>query len=408
MPRYIASRSSYGASKMIEVAAVLVGLPALVLGYAYVGYPLVLQVLSFAIRSRQRHPRPESPDEWPFVCVSLPAYNEEDTIRGAVEALLGADYPADRRQIVVISDASTDRTDEIVREYEEEGVELLRVEGRGGKTAAENAAIPYLRGDIVVNTDASVRVRPDALKALVRPFSDPKVGVASGRDRSVEAAGDTGADQNAGEAEYVGYEMRVRSLETGLGGIVGASGCFYAIRRELHEAPVPEHLSRDFCAALTARDHGYRSVSVSDAVCVVPRAGALACEFRRKVRTIARGMQTLAYKRHLLNPFRYGRFAWKLWSHKAARWLGAGLAPLAVLGLGVLSLESPLALAALAAVVLTGAAAAVAVRRSEQAEIPRLVQICGYLYAANAAAALALWKVIREERHAVWEPTRRR
>jgi len=392
---------------MTEIGAILVVSPALVLAYAYAGYPLVLRLLSLGARASDSDRRTPD-DEWPQVSVSLPAYNEEDTIRGALDALLASDYPPERLQILVVSDASTDRTDEIVREYRERGVELLRVESRGGKTAAENAAVPHLRGDIVVNTDASVRVGPGAIKALVRGLSEPEVGVASGRDRSVGAHSTQGEpDGNPGEAGYVGYEMWVRRLETRLGGIVGASGCLYAIRRDLHAVEIPSHLSRDFCAALTAHEHGYRAVSVPDAVCDVPRTDSLAREFRRKVRTITRGLQTLAFKRHLLSPLTHGLFAWKLWSHKVARWLGAALTPLAVAGLVVWSLQSSLAAAALGGVAITGALAAIAFGSSDGDRLPALARVFGYVYAANAAAAVACWRVLRDRKDAVWEPTRR-
>src|SRR5439155_18332143 len=215
------------------------------------------------------------------------------------------------------------------------GVELLRLPERRGKTAAENAARAHLRGTIIVNTDASVRIALQALKPLVAAFADPTVGVASGRDVSVARVG---AEANAGESTYVGYEMWVRALETRVAGIVGASGCLYACRRRLYMRLVPEALSRDFAAALMAREAGYRSVAVRDAVCYVPRVASLHAEYRRKVRTITRGWQTLVYMRHLLNPFRYGLFAWMLFSHKICRWLAPWAIGLAIVGLIALNL----------------------------------------------------------------------
>ena len=121
------------------------------------------------------------------------------------------DYPAERRQILIVSDASTDGTDEIVAEYADRGIELVRQPTRAGKTAAENAARSALRGDIIVNTDASIRIHPHSLKPLIAAFSDPSVGVASGRDVSVARLDD---DSNVGESGYVDYEMRIRALET--------------------------------------------------------------------------------------------------------------------------------------------------------------------------------------------------
>src|SRR5262245_640595 len=117
-----------------------------------------------------------------MVSIVVPAYNEEAQIRGAIKALLAQDYPADRRQILILSDASHDRTDEIVAEHFSKGVELLRMPVRGGKTAAENASIPHLRGEIVINSDSSVRLHPTAVRRLVQAMADPHVGVASTRD----------------------------------------------------------------------------------------------------------------------------------------------------------------------------------------------------------------------------------
>src|SRR5581483_7590099 len=131
----------------------------------------------------------------------------------------------------------------------------------------------------------------------------------------------------------VGYEMQIRSLETRTGGIIGASGSGYAIRADLHRLPVRADLSRDFSAALTARTHGYTAVSVDDAICYVPRTSTLRSEYKRKVRTVARGMETLMSQKHLLDPIRYGAFSWKLISHKVCRWLVPDSAILGLIGL---------------------------------------------------------------------------
>lgn len=385
---------------MTLAAWILVAAPVLLAAYAYGGYPLLLA----AIARGRRRPAPPGPEEWPTVSISLPAYNEEGQIRGAVESLLALDYPADRKQIVVVSDASTDRTDDIVLEYADRGVELLRMPRRGGKTAGENAAAARLTGEIVVNTDASIRIRPDALRPLVARFADPGVGVASGRDVSVAR---TGEDKNAGEAGYVGYEMKVRALETAVGGIIGASGCFYAIRAHLHRVPLPEHLSRDFASALVAREHGYRAVSVDEAVCYVPRTTSLHREYRRKVRTMARGMETLWFKRRLMNPLEYGAFAWMLLSHKVARWLVPWAALGGAAGVLVLAVDQPWARVA------AGAGAAVALLAAagwlwpEERPIPRLLAVPAFAVAGNLAAVHASLRALRGDENPTWEPTRR-
>ena len=376
-------------------------LPAALTVYAYALYPLLLWVVGLFPR---RAPRLETPREWPLISIVVPAYNEERAIRGTIESLLALDYPEDRRQILVVSDASNDRTDDIVREFESRGVDLLTLGVRSGKTAAENAAAGRLRGDIVVNTDATIRILPGSLKPLIRAFVDDTVGVASGRDLSV---GDIRVEATRGESRYVGYEMWLRSLETVCGSIVGASGCFYAIRRVLHQSLVPEALSRDFASALIAREQGYRAVSVDEAVCLVPRSVSLGREYHRKVRTMARGLETLWYKRHLLNPFRYGRFAWMLASHKLSRWLIFLVAPFGLGSLALLSLESQAATVVLLIAlggILTGS---IAMRWPEDRAMPRLIAICGFVLAACVAGFLAWMKALRGERNPIWEPTRR-
>lgn len=386
---------------MPYVALALVALPVVCFGYAYAGYPLLLRLVAASRPPRSRHP---DPDPWPRITITVPCYNEERRLRPSLESLLAADYPAERRQILVVSDASTDATDDIAREFAGQGVELLRLPRRGGKTAAENAALAAARGEIVINIDASVRILPDAVKALVRAFSDPTVGVASSRDVSV---GDEAREGNQGESGYVGYEMAVRALETRVGSIVGASGSFFGIRKGIHEPGFPEELSRDFASALMAREHGLRAVSVDEAVCLVPRATSLRAEFRRKVRTMARGLETLWYKRHLMNPLRHGTFAWMLVSHKLCRWLVYLTLPLAALGLVLLAVAWPPAWALVAAAVVGIVLGIVGMRWREGARVPALFAIPGFILASNVAGLLAWMQVLRRRRTPIWEPTRR-
>jgi len=389
---------------MNRMALLLIAFPAVMAAYAFVGYPLLLELAG--LLSRNRPLTPADPDEWPTVTISLPAYNEEARIRETIESLLALDYPEGRLHILVISDASTDRTDEIVKSFADRGVQLLRLPERGGKTAAENAATGHLWGDVVVNTDASIRILPGSLKSLVRVFSDPEIGLASGRDVSV---GLTGLGATRTEASYVSYEMWVRSLETRVGSIVGASGCFYAIRTHLHRSLFPEALSRDFASSLGTRREGYRSVSVDQAVCMVPRSGTLGSEFRRKLRTMARGLDTLWFERDLMNPFRYGGFALMLFSHKLCRWLIYLGLPFAAAGLVWLAPRSPLALgvSGLALFGVTAGLVALLMERKGNEAIPKPLALCGYLLVSTVAGVLAWVESLRGTRNPIWEPTRR-
>lgn len=386
------------------LAACLVALPACVVLYAYAGYPLLLR-----IGARIRRPAAELGDRrngssLPTVSVCIPAYNEGGAIAETLERVLALDYPRDRLQVLVVSDASADDTDNIVRQFEDRGVELLSLSSRHGKTSAQEAALPHLRGELIVNLDASTKLYPGSLLALVAPFRDPSVGVASGRDVSIGAE----EDASLGESGYVGYEMGIRSLETELGGLVGASGCFYATRRELFVRGLPGHCARDFATVLSARDRGYRAVSAEDALCGVSRSTDLSREYRRKVRTMARGLATLWRYRRLLNPLRSGRFAWMLASHKLARWLVSPLLLLAAVGLaGTAAGGSRPALAAFvvgAAGALVGAGGWAFPRAASRW---RAVGYLSYGLVAVAAGVVAWWRALGRHAAATWEPTAR-
>lgn len=397
-------------SALLAGSTLLVAVPVLCFGYAYAGYPAVLWLLTRGRRAADAVGACAGPSEgepefdWPAISISLPAFNEAESIAGTLDRLLALDYPADRRQVVVVSDASTDGTDAIVRGFSDRGVELVRVAERRGKTAAEAAAIPRLTGEIVVNTDATISIPPGSLKPLIRAFADPTVGVASGRDVSVSSLED---ESNRPESGYVGYEMWVRSLETRFGSIVGASGCFYAIRRQLHRPEFPDSLSRDFASCIIARKHGFRSVSVDEAVCYVPRAGSLDAEYRRKVRTMARGLSTLWYERSVLNPFRYGRFAWMLASHKLIRWLVSLTWPAALAGLALLALACAVLWPVPAAAALVLGAGLVGWRMSRGRRTPGRLATVSYAVAGAVAGFNAWMQALRGRRTAIWEPTRR-
>ena len=380
--------------------SVAIGIAISVTGFAYVGYPFTLWLIAL---TRRRFVTPPL-DDWPSVTVTLPVHNEERVVAQTLDAILALDYPRDRLHVLVVSDASTDATDQIVRGYADRGVALIRLPDRAGKSAAENAAREHLRGDLVVNTDASVRLHPAALKRLVAAFDDPTVGIASGRDVSVAMAGDK---VNVGESGYVGYEMWVRDLETRLGGIVGASGCFYASRIPLHMVIVPEALSRDFAAPLIAREQGYRSVSISDAVCYVPRTSSLRKEYRRKVRTMTRGLETLYFKRRLLNPLQYGSFAWKLICHKLVRWLVPWALVAGGFGLAGLATDAAWARAALIGLGMLAVTGVVGWWWPGRTAMPRAIGIPAYVFWGLTAAIHSWIKALRGDLNSIWEPTRR-
>jgi hypothetical protein len=201
--------------------------------------------------------------------------------------------------------------------------------------------------------------------------------------------------------------MGLRRLETRAGGIVGASGCFYAIRTHLHQHLVPEALSRDFAAPLVARRYGFRAVSVDDAVAFVPRTTSLRREYARKVRTMTRGLETLFFHRGLLNPFKYGLFAWQLWSHKLIRWLVPWGGVLVLVGLALVAGTEPWARLLLGLGVLAVLAGAAGWWWPAEKRLPRFLSLPTYALASNVAALNAWIGALRGDLNPIWEPTRR-
>lgn len=282
-----------------------------VVAYVYAGYPLALLVLA-----RRRLPLRPVQDRLPSVTLIISVFNEERCIAAKLDNCLALDYPADRLEIVVVSDASTDATDAIVDGYAEKGISLLRMERRGGKTLGLNAAVERARGDVVVFSDANAMYRPDAIRALVAPFADAAVGAVIGESSYADADSDAGRS----ESLYWRYETAVKRLESRNGSVVGGDGAIYAVRRALY-CPMSADAISDFVNPLQVVRAGYRCIYEPAASSSEETAGGFSKEFRRKVRIVNRAWRALMSMKELLNPFRYGQFAWQLVSHKLLRWL---------------------------------------------------------------------------------------
>jgi hypothetical protein len=238
----------------------------------------------------------------------------------------------------------------------------------------------------------------------VRALLDPTVGLASGRDISI---GDEAREGNKAESNYVGMEMTLRSWETRVHSIVGASGCFYANRRHLQMVQLPPELARDFAAASVARMAGYRAVSVDEATCLVPRTPTLKAELRRKSRTMGRGLATLMYLRATMNPLKYGSYAFMMASHKLLRWmlfpafLGWLVGPLFLLR------TAPYTLLLTLGMVVGLITARLVVTWPDDKRLPKVIAFPGYIFVSIVAGWRAWLHLLRNEKAAVWEPTQR-
>jgi glycosyltransferase involved in cell wall biosynthesis len=285
--------------------------------YAYAGYLLVLVGLSI-FKSRPVL----GGDIQPMVSFIITAYNEESRIKEKIENSLKQQYPKERLEIVVASDCSIDQTDEIVLSYASSGVRLIRAAERKGKEAAQKLAVSQTSGEVLVFSDVATTLPCEGIANIVKAFNDPTVGCVSSVDRFVDAHGNL-----SGEGAYVKYEMLLRQLETKVNTLVGLSGSFFAARRAVC-SPWADDLQSDFNTLLNSMRVGLRGISDPNSVGYYKNLSDEKKEYQRKVRTVLRGIAVLMRSLPMLNPFRYGMFAWQLFSHKLCRWL----VPFAMIG----------------------------------------------------------------------------
>ncbi len=284
------------------------------LGFIYVGYPLLSMMLG-------RMVRPEKPDglsEWPSLTMVISAYNEETVISEKLANCMALEYPREKLRIVVISDASDDRTDEIVKNYGDARVSLIRVEGRRGKTHGISVVVPTLDSEIVVFSDANAIYRSDALLKLVAHFADEKVGYVVGNAQYYKEQQSSAGEQ---ESAYWDMEVRLKMYESRLSSVVGGDGAIYAIRRVLFRKMDDDDIN-DFVNPLQIIIQGYRGIFEPEAVCYEHTADSFDKEIGRKRRIVNRSWRGLMKNKSVLNPFKTGFHAFQVFSHKMLRWLG--------------------------------------------------------------------------------------
>lgn len=362
--------------------------------YSYFLYPLLLLLVS------RKRPLPPEPASLPRLSMIIAAHNEAHRVRDKLENCLSLDYPAEQLEILVASDASSDGTDEIVASYASRGVRLVRATERRGKEWAQLLAVQAAAGEILVFSDVATVLAPQALRRLAADFADPRVGAVSSEDRFVAPDG-----RIVGEGLYVRYEMWLRRLESGVGGVVGLSGSFFAARREVCEdwdvlAP------SDFNTALNSVRKGYVAISDPELLGYYPAIKDESREYQRKLRTVLRGITGLMRQPGVLNPLRFGLFGFQVFSHKLMRWL----VPWFLLALFIASISLAadhwfygLALAGQLAFYLLVIGGVVSTRLRQYA----LVKVPYFFAQVNVAIAHACIAFLRGKRITAWQPSKR-
>lgn len=367
--------------------------------YAHVGFPLLVAVVALLKRDRVA----KAPF-LPSVGVVVAAYNEESVICATLNALLAQDYPRDRLSVTVVSDGSTDRTDERVETFQQQGVKLIRV-SRRGKARAIDAGIRRAESEVIVLIDANTALAPGCVRALVANFADPRVGGVCGNQSYVSRGTEESA--SVGERLYWRLDRFIKNMESMTGSVVSADGAVYALRRELYDGSEAGMWTDDFFISTGVVAAGRRLVFEPAARAVEAVAERSAAELQRKLRIISMGLRSVWRRRALLNPFRYGFYSIVLISHKVLRRLASVALP--VIALTALELRDEggfYALCGYASVLVALLAAAGMALRTTPIGRCKVLAIPFYFVLANSASILALFQIMRGRRYEIWNQTR--
>lgn len=367
--------------------------------FSYFIYPVILKIL-VSLYAKSGSVEPGEAPAPAFLTLIVTAYNEKDRIREKIENTLKVNFDPERIELIIASDCSDDGTDDIVREYANRRVRLVRADERLGKENAQRTAIEKAKGNIIVFSDVATQIPEDALQKLEVYFHDPEIGAVSSEDRFVSKDGSI-----AGEGAYVKYEMWLRQQESQLGGLVGLSGSFFAARKEVCQL-WDIHSPSDFNTALNTARLGLRAVTAPDVLGFYQDLKDPKKEYQRKVRTVIRGMTALSRHKEVLDWNQYGLFAFQVFAHKLMRWL----TPWFLIGLLAVSLILAHAggiylLALLLQIVFYGCA--IAAHFFPDLRNNSGIKIIYFFVQVNIALLDAAVKFLSGERMTTWKPSAR-
>jgi len=295
---------------MISVLCFWLSLAALI--YHTALYGLILFVINL-FKSKGNSAKPVN---LATITVLCPAFNEEKVIEAKIESFLKLNYPKELIQMWVLSDDSTDATNDIVKKYEDQNIRLFIQKPRKGKQAAHNMVLDKLQSDFVLSTDANTLFAPDSVSKLLQCIQqDPDIGIVSGELRLQKAS-----SGQSGEGIYWRYESFLKKMDSDFYSIIGANGSIFLIRSELF-VRIPEHSVDDFERTLYVLSKGYKAKYVPEAIGFEEETVKATEEISRKIRIITQEWSAMKRMSFLLNPFRFPKLSFLLVSHKLIRWL---------------------------------------------------------------------------------------
>lgn len=383
---------------MTGLAKIVFWFATLLLFYVYAGYPLLLAVIGVFVHRR----RPE-PGYCPGLSVLIAAYNEEEAIARKIEQTLALEYPADKLEVLVLSDCSTDRTDEIVSTFPDKRVRLIRMAERRGKTHAQNQGIKEATGEVIVFSDATAVYQSKALLYMACNYQDASVGAVSGRYQYFDPTNESAT--GLGSMAFWNYENLIKKLQSRIRTITGCCGCIYSVRKTAY-TELPADIISDLVQPLQAIKKGYRVVFEERALAYEETTQSTAEEFAMRVRVVTRAMRGLLSVPDLLQPWKFAWTAFQLWSHKIMRWM-VPLFLIVLLAANLMLLEIPFYRAILALQLFFYVAAILNMllplhRQWKPLGIPL------FFCTLNAAALVSMVEICRGRKYVTWQTVRAR
>lgn len=362
--------------------------------YAYFIYPITIYFFGFCKHKIFRDDKINC-----SVTVIISAHNEEKRIFNKIKNTLESNYFKNKLQVIVVSDGSTDKTNDIVLEFQKNGVELLLIPERKGKENAQREGLKQARGEIIVFTDVATTIGKNAIRQIVSNFSDPGIGCVSSVDRVM------GKDGNlTGENFYVRYEMWLRKLESKVSSPVGLSGSFFAARRSVCEDFSAE-MDSDFRTLLNCIKRGMRGAIDADSIGYYLDLSDQRKEFERKVRTVLRGLTVFFHNLEFLNIFRYGVFSYQYLCHKLLRWIVPFLLIILFTVNVLLAYKLNIYLALLALQILFYGIGLLSLYSNMYITGNILLKIPVYFITVNASILVAWFRYIAGHRVITWAPS---
>jgi len=365
--------------------------------YCYVLYPLLLAAGARCFGRRQpEHSAP--PAEWPFVSLIVSAYREERTIRQWVQNALRLDYPADKLEIIVGCDGREDATGDLARSVADPRVNVLEFSQRRGKPSVLNDCVAIAAGVVLAFSDANAFYEPDAIKKMVRHYSQQHVGGVVGELEVRDPQ--TGANV---DGLYWRYENILKRCEGQIGALLGANGAIYSLRKDLWQPLAVETIVDDFVVGMRVHLAGRALVFDPQAIAHEESAPSIRAEFQRRARLGAGAFQSLRWLFPLLNPIR-GTVAWTFWSHKVLRWCAPAFLATGFATNIILAGES--GFGAMLALQIAGYSAAVAgLWIPGRPGVGRTLRLATMFCGMNAALAVGFWRWVRGSQSGAWART---